>query len=115
MDRKKLLIAAAVAACLGASAALAASPEVDAAVKALAQVENDPAKLQQYCKLVSDMAAAEDDEAKFDALEQQMEDMFRSFGPQFESILTASETVDPETPDGQALEAAFDKLDERCS
>lgn len=116
MDRKTLLIAATVAAIFSTAAhpALAASAEAQAAVSALSQIEADATKLQEYCKIVGEMGAAEDDEAKFDELQQQFEDLLRSFGPQFEAVLTLSETADPETPDGQALEAAFDKLDEKC-
>jgi hypothetical protein len=94
--------------------ALAASPAVEAAAKAISQIGADATRLQGYCKIVKEINAAGDDEAKIDALEQQMEDLLKSFGPQFEQVLALSESTDSETPDGQALEAAFDKLDAKC-
>lgn len=121
MNRKNVVvsvtagvIAAVAVAFTGAEWARAASPAIEAAVRTIGQIETDPSKLQSYCKIVKDMAAAGEDEAKFDALEQQMEDLLRSFGPQFEQMLTLAENTDPDTPDGEALEAAFEKLDEKC-
>lgn len=99
---------------LSASPVLAASPAVQAASNALSQIEADATKLQAYCKIINEMGEAGEDEAKFDELGEQLGDLLRSFGPQVEQALELSETTDPETADGQALEAAFDKLDERC-
>lgn len=121
MDRKNLLIIAAatflsvvVIFSLNTYSALAASPAAEAAAKAISQIEADTTKLQGYCKIIKEMNAAGDDEAKSDALEQQMEELLRSFGPRFEQVLALSKSADSESPDGQALQAAFDKLDEKC-
>ena len=43
-----------------------------------------------------------------------MEELLQSFGPQFEQVLALSKSADSDSPDGQALQAAFDKLDEKC-
>lgn len=112
MNRYVVAVAAILS--LSASAALAASAEVEAAAKALSQIEADATKLQSYCKIINDMGEAGEDEAKFDELGEQLSNLLRSFGPQVEKALELSETTDPETPDGEALEAAFDKLDEKC-
>jgi len=112
MNRYVVALAAILS--LSASAAFAASPEVEAAAKALSQIEADATKLQSYCKIIDEMGQAGEDEAKFDELGEQVGDLLRSFGPEVEKALELSETTDPETPDGQALEAAFDKLDGKC-
>ena len=121
MGRKNLFIIAAAAVLsvavilsLNAYLALAASPAAEAAVKSLSQIEADATKLQGYCKIIKEMNAAGDDAAKSDALEQQMEELLQSFGPQFETVLALSKSADSESTDGQALQAAFDKLDEKC-
>ena len=110
----RAILAAVALLCLGAAPASAASPAVEAAAKALGQIETDTAKLQGYCKLIKDMEAAGEDEAKFDVAEQKMQELFRSFGPQYEQAMELSESVDSESEDGKAMEAAFGKLDQKC-
>lgn len=106
--------AAAAVLCLSAGLALAASPAIEAAVKSLAAIEADTTKLQGYCKVLKDMDAAGDDEAKLDALDQQMRDLLQGFGPQFEQVLELSESTDSESADGKVLDEAFGKLDQKC-
>jgi len=108
------VIAAVAFLALGACPALAASPETETAVKTLAQLETDTTKLQEYCKVIKDMDAAGDDDAKIEALADQLQKLLISFGPQFQQVMDLSENADPESADGKALEAAFDKLDEKC-
>ena len=89
-----MFAAAAVLALSAAPAFAAASPAVEAAAKTLEQIAADATKLQGYCKLIKDMEAAGEDEAKFDAVEQQMRDLLRSFGPQYEQAMDLSESTD---------------------
>ena len=111
---KHHIVVAAAALLLGAGPTLAASPEVESAAKSLAQIEADPSQLQSYCRIIKDMDAAGDSEAKFDALEKQLKELLRSFGPQFEQVIALSEDTPSDSPDGQALEEAFRKLDDKC-
>ncbi len=99
---------------LSGSPSLAASPEIEAAAKTLAQLETDTAKLQNYCKIIKDMDAAGDDDAKIETLADQLQDLLTSFGEPYQKVLELSESADSESADGQALEAAFSKLDEKC-
>jgi len=108
------IVAAAAILSLSVCPTLAASPSVEAAAKSLSQIEADATKLQGYCKIIKEMDAAGEDEAKSDALEQQLGDLLQSFGPQFEQVLALSQSLDSESADGQALDEAFDKLDEKC-
>ena len=95
--------------------ALAASPAADAAARALSQLEADSGKMQSYCKIMGEMDAAGDDEAKFDALNQQMEDLFKSFGAEYEQVMVLSNSADLTEEDGKVLGTAFDKLDNKCA
>jgi hypothetical protein len=115
MGMKHHIVVTATVLLLMAGPVLAASPDVESAIKSLGQLEADPARLQSYCKIIIDMDAAGDNEAKFDALEKQLMDLLRSFGPQFEQVIAVSEDTPSDSPDGQALEAAFRQLDEKCS
>ena len=113
--KRCLLAAATVVLALSASPLRAASPEVEAAVKALGEIETDATKLQAYCKVVKEMDAASDDEAKFDALQDDLMELMRSFGPQYEQVMAVSESTSSDSADGQALDAAYSKLDGKCS
>ena len=93
--------------------ASAASPEVVAAVKTIAEIAADATRFRAYCNVVKEMEAAEDDAAKYNALVQQMEGLLRSFGPQFERVVELAES-DLVPTDEQAIEEAFDNLDGRC-
>ena len=109
------LAASAFLALLGCSA-FAASPDVEAAIHTIAGLEADTTgKLDGYCTLIKEMTTASEDEAKFDELEKQMRELLKSFGPQFEQVLSLSESTDPESEDGEALSDAFDRLDEKCA
>lgn len=111
---RPILVAAVAALWLGLGPATAASPAVEAATKSLSDLANDSAKLQGYCRIIKEMDAASDDEAKFDELEQQMRDLLRSFGPQYEQAMELAESTESDSEDGKALEAAFDQLDQKC-
>ena len=93
--------------------ASAASPEVEAAVKTISEIAADATRFRAYCNVVKEMEAAEDNDAKYNALVQQMEGLLRSFGPQYEPVVELAES-DLEPADEQAIEEAFDNLDGRC-
>lgn len=104
-----------VAGALIASPVLAASPNVEAAVKSLSKIESDPAKFQSYCKLIQDMDDLPDQEVdKADALESQLEDLLESIGADVVQAWELASTVDPQSDDGKAFEAAFDNLESKC-
>jgi hypothetical protein len=111
---KHHIVITAAALLLGANSTFTASSDVESAVKSLAQIEADPSQLQSYCRMIKDMDAAGDNEARFDALEKQLKELLRSFGPEFEQVIGLSEDTPSDSSDGQALEEAFRKLDDKC-
>lgn len=108
----RFLVAFAAFFALSAHPALAASPAAESAAKAINQIAADAKKLESYCKVIKDMDAAGEDEAKLDALGEQLEQLLQSFGPQYAQALEVSEDADE--ADGQAIESAFENLDEKC-
>ena len=98
-----------------AQPAQAVSPEVEAAVKTISEIAADPTKLQAYCRVAKelDATAGTGDRAKYDAAVQQFEDLLRSFGPEFERVVELAEG-DLEPEDEQALEDAYENVEERC-
>jgi hypothetical protein len=99
---------------LSAAAALAADPKVEAAIKAFAGVESDPAKLKIYCDLSKVMDAAGEDETKAAAAQSDIDGYLKKLGPEFESAWDAGEGLEENSPDGKTYDDALNKLDEKC-
>jgi hypothetical protein len=95
--------------------ARAVSPEVEAAAKTISEIVADPTKLQAYCRVAKELeaTAGTSDQAKYDAAVQQLEDLLRSFGPEYERVVELAER-DLEPEDEQALEDAYENVEERC-
>jgi hypothetical protein len=95
--------------------AIAASPEVEAAAQTISQIADDPTKFGAYCQIAKAIDAAESEPAKYAILEQEIEDLVRSFGPAYERAMELVKSGALEPDDEQALEDAFADLEERCS
>jgi hypothetical protein len=103
---------AGLALCLIIASALAASPEIEAAIKVYKAVGADPAKLKTFCEISNIMEEMED---KQDAATQaQINRLARQLGPDFRMALEASKGVDENSADGKVLYAAIDELEEKC-
>jgi hypothetical protein len=89
--------------------------DVSAAVAALKAVESNQAKLNEFCSIQSELEAAGEDEAKGDAALDKLDAFFASLGDNFVAVMQASEEYAPDSNEAQALDAAFDSLDEKCS
>jgi len=115
-DMKKTLTVAAVCGLL-AWPAFAASPEVEAAIKAFGDVASNPGKLKTYCEMSKTMAAGgdEEDEAKIAALDKKMEGHMKALGSDFEKAFEAGADLDPDSADGKAFDGALDNLDNKCA
>ena len=98
--------------CLGACAAVAASPKIEAAAKTFRAVAADPAKLKVFCAMDAAMEAAA--EKKDKAAGPQLMQFMKQLGPEFESAWNAGDGVDDDTPDGQVFVSALDDLIDRC-
>ena len=105
-------IAAAIALSLITAPALAASPQVDAAVKVFQTVAADANKLKTFCEMITVEEKMGD---KADpALEAQIDKLVDQLGADFKIAWAAVEAVDENSPDGKVLSAALDQLDEKC-
>jgi hypothetical protein len=98
---------------LGATLVMAASPAVNAAIKAMKAVAADPAKLKTYCamqKATEALGEKEDAaaEAKIDAMAKQL-------GPEFNKAMEAVGDLDEKTADGKEYYAVVEEIDAKCS
>ena len=119
MNSKRLLTALAVIVMgaigpLHSQPASAGGPEIEAAVKAIAEIADDEVKLESYCSLVDEIDAESGDQAKVHALRVQLEDLLRSFGPAYERMIELTKSADLDPADAELLQDAFDALEERC-
>jgi hypothetical protein len=103
---------AGLALCLVAAPALAASPKVESAIKVYQAVGANPAKLKTFCemtKLMEQMGEKQDA-----AKEAQIDRLAGQLGPDFQAAWEAGDGLDENSPDGKALYAALDALEEKC-
>jgi hypothetical protein len=116
MEQKMKKMLAALALCgLFVPPALAASANVESAVKTFEAVGNDPARLKTYCEMNKLMSAGDDeDESKAEALDKQMQGYMKQLGDDFEAAFEAGADLDPDTDDGKAYDAGLDALDAKC-
>ena len=91
-----------------------ADEKVDAAIRALDAITADAAKAQAYCAIVKEMFAAGEDEEKAEEVGLKMEQYLTSLGPDYLSAWQLAETLASESPEGKALDEAFDRLEEKC-
>jgi len=95
--------------------ASAASPQVEAAIKALARLPADTAKFANYCKVLGELEVVPDtDAAKIEALEGQLEDAIESYGPDVVQAWALAAETDPDTDDGKAFAVAFEAMEGKC-
>src|SRR5262245_29242176 len=107
VEMKRILIAY-VAVALAASAGLAASPEVEAAIKALQSVGADAGKLKLFCTLNDLLQNAGDKEDP--ALDKQTDDIIKQLGADFEAAWDLGNELDEDSADGTEFFAALDLL-----
>ena len=97
---------------LVATPTLSASPKVEDAIKVLQAVGTDANKLKAFCEL---MKLDEKLEGKEDAvLERQVDKLLDQLGADFKAAWTTIEDTDEQSPDGRALSAAVDQLEDKC-
>ncbi len=108
-------LAAATALFLIATPALAASPQVEAAVKVLQAIGSDPAKLDKFCKV---MKIVEGIQARLERLEARITtSLEEALGDNFKAYREAAkkiEDAEDEAPDSKALTTAMDDLTDKC-
>jgi selenocysteine lyase/cysteine desulfurase len=108
-------LAAATALFLIATPALAASPQVEAAVKVLQAIGSDRAKLDKFCKV---MKIVEGIQARLERLEARITtSLEEALGDNFKAYREAAkkiEDAEDESPDSKALTTAMDDLTDKC-
>jgi hypothetical protein len=98
---------------LACSPVLAASPQVEAAVKTLNAVGADPAKLKSFCTMSKALeAAGEKEDPQVDA---QVDGIMDQLGEEFATAWEAGEGLDENSPDGQAFNDAVEALEAKCT
>jgi hypothetical protein len=105
-------VLAAVTLLLISTPSLAASPKVEAAVKAFQAVGADAAKLKTFCEL-TDVDEKLGDKTD-PVLEGQMDKLLDQLGADFKAAWDALEDTDERSPDGRALNAALEQLEDKC-
>ena len=107
-------IAVALALAMLAIPALAASPKVEAAIKTIRNVAADPNLQRTFCALL-EMKEKLGDKKDDPKIEAAMDDYVKRLGPNFQSAWDVVEDIDDEhSPDGQAIDAVLDEVDEKC-
>jgi hypothetical protein len=92
-----------------------ADAKIDAAIRALDELEADPAKLAPFCAIANEMSQlGEGDDVKSEELEVKMEEYLTGLGPDFANAWTVGEDLDPSSPEAAALDAAFDRIEQKC-
>jgi hypothetical protein len=93
-------------------AALASTPQVEAAVKAFHSVASDANRLKTFCELTE---IEQENEEKAGLLATKMNKMLDELGADFKAAWKSVEDIDPAAEDGKILYAALDRLVEKCS
>lgn len=97
---------------LCAYAVLAASPQVESAVKTFKAIAADAAKLNAFCTMIKTMDAADEkDEA---AAEAKVAGFVKELGPDFQAAWQTADDVEEDSEDGKALSAAIDEVTGKC-
>ena len=99
---------AALTLALLAMPAHAASPEVEAAIKTIRAVAADPNLQKTFCAL---LAADEKDDPSAKAA---IDGYVKQLGSEFQLAWDVVESIDENSPDGQAIGAVLDELDDKC-
>ena len=109
------LMILATAGLLAPGPAQAVSPKVQAAIKSLEKIEADGPTLQSFCKLLRDIDdLPEQDEAKAEALEAQLDSLLRSIGIDVFNAWDLGSDLDPQSEDGQAFDSRNSRGDDRA-
>jgi len=101
---------------LAAGPAVAAEPKIDAAIKTIVALGNDPAKLKTFCAMSKAMTDEENekDATKVADIDKQVDGFMQALGPEFQSAWNAGEELSPETADGKEYYGALDALNAKC-
>jgi hypothetical protein len=105
-------LAAAVTLFLVTTPSLAASPQVEAAVKVFRAVGADAKKLKTFCEM--DQIDEKKGDKEDPVLQAQIDKLLDQLGADFKAAWNVVEDIDKNSPDGKVLNAALDQLEDKC-
>ena len=111
----KTMIAAGLALSLLTAPAAALDAKIDSAIKVFEATSGDATKMKTYCTMNKLMTDIGDDEKKAEAAETKFNSYLKDLGPEFETAWSAGEGLNPDSPEGKAINDALDKLDAKCA
>jgi len=89
------------------------------AEKVVKAISADKAKTQTYCDMAKlgeqiDLADQKKDQKKVDELSKQMDAMSQKLGPEYVTLMTRMQDMDPNSKDGKDINATMEGLDKLC-
>ena len=96
------------------------NPSVAAAQRVAEAISGDPTKIETYCAIgklgvqIEDANEAKDRKTA-DVLTQKMRELEKKLGPEYLSLMSGLQDIDPESDDGVEIEATFRPLDKSCA
>jgi hypothetical protein len=121
-----LVIAVVVASCAGFPAFAQSHepdnptpPTIEDVQKLVQTIRGDKAKLKAYCELGDlyeqlEKAQEKNDTKEFDVLGAKIDSIEQQVGPDYRQIMDGLGEVDPNSAEGQKLNAVFEQLQEQC-
>jgi len=95
--------------------ATVSAEEAHAAAEVISGIGEDQAKVDGYCAIIKEMETVpENDDAKAEEFSGKMDEYLASLGEDVADAFTTADIVDPESEDGQKIEAALDGLSQKC-
>jgi hypothetical protein len=86
------------------------------AQKVIKIIRGDKAKTRIYCNMtkLGEQIEQERETKKTDDLYRQMGELAKKLGPEYVALMDGLQDIDPESEDGQEIEATLDTLDKLC-
>jgi hypothetical protein len=121
-----LVIAVVVASCAGFPAFAQSHepdnptpPTIEDVQKLVQTIRGDKAKLKAYCELGDlyeqlEKAQEKNDTKEFDVLGAKIDSLEQQVAPDYRQIMDGLGEVDPNSAEGQKLNAVFEQLQEQC-
>ena len=87
--------------------------------KVVQEINSDKAKQQAYCQMGTlneqmAQADAKHDDKALEALSQKIDALAQTLGPDYITLMEGLDQIDEDSPEGKAIAAAFDPLDQLC-
>jgi hypothetical protein len=87
--------------------------------KVVQEISGDKNKLQAYCAMGAlneqmAQADAKKDNKTLEALSRKLDALAQTLGPDYIAMMEGLDQVDENSPEGKAISAAFDPLDQQC-